>query len=371
MVTSANDRNFVAPPSLDDLHTVAHDSDGVDPAEPPIADTSAASARGPRTWMGRVRLALLIVYGVAYLAWFFEYGVIIDRISVGVSVAVFLVIGHIGKPWSAWRTLPFGLALYAAMWFAYDETRGAADRLGMPLQVESVRNIDRVLFLGADPVVWLQRNFLGAEVRFYDVIASVWYFSHFVVPVAAIAILWITNRQQWARFMRRFATVLAIACAMFVLLPTAPPWMAAGGDKRIRLDALPPLRRTSGNGWRHLGFDGFVHVWVDGRDWSNTTAAMPSLHAAFSLFVVVFFWPMISRRWLRLLTLVYPLVMGISLVYLGEHYVIDVLAGWAVVGLSFWMWARIERSWKRRRDTDAVLDAEPDPITTVATKEWA
>ncbi len=357
MVTSASaQRGLAAPSRLGDQGARLDVSD----AQPDDAQPDDAPEPTTSTWLRRVRLVLLVAYGVAYLAWFLEYGVIIDRISVGISVAVFLAIGHIGKPWSAWRALPLGLLLYAAMWFAYDETRGAADQLGMPLQVESVRNIDRVMFLGADPVVWLQRTFLGAEVRYYDVIASVVYFSHFVVPVAAIAILWITNQRQWIRFMRRFATVLAIACVMFILLPTAPPWMAAGGDRR-QLDALPPLRRTSGNGWRHLGFDGFIHVWVDGRDWTNTTAAMPSLHAAFSLFVVAFFWQKISRRWLRLLSLTYPLVMGISLVYLGEHYVIDVLAGWAVVGLSFWMWARFEQWLRRRRDTATIVD---DSIST-------
>jgi membrane-associated phospholipid phosphatase len=287
---------------------------------------------------------------VAYLAWFVEYGVIIDRISVVLSVAIFLVIGHIGRSWRSWLRLPFDVALYAAMWFAYDETRGAADRVGMPLQVESVRDIDRAMFLGVDPTVWLQRSFHARDdIGVHDVIASIEYFSHFVVPVAVIGVLWITNRTLWSRFMRRFATVLAVACAMFILLPTAPPWMAAGGDRSIRLDALPPLRRTAGRGWRHIGFEGFIHVWVKGRDWSNPTAAMPSLHAAFALFVVVFFWPMVRRRSVRALMVLHPILMGISLVYLAEHYVIDVLAGWAVVLFSFWMWATIERRWDRRR----------------------
>jgi membrane-associated phospholipid phosphatase len=327
--------------------------------EPPAhADTERASsvdsepgaARG-RHWLAWVRCVLLAAYAVAYLSWFFKYGVIIDRVSVVLSVTAFVVIGHIGKPWRAWARLPFDLLLYAAMWFAYDETRGAADRVGMPLQVESVRNIDRVLFLGVDPTVWLQRNFHDpVDIGVHDAIASIEYFSHFVVPVAAIAVLWITNRTLWAQFMRRFATVLAIACTMFVLLPTAPPWMAAGGDRTIRLDALPSLRRTAGRGWRHIGFEGFVHVWVKGRDWSNPTAAMPSLHAAFALFVVVFFWPMVHRRWLRALMLLHPLLMGVALVYLAEHYVIDVLAGWAVVLFSFWLWARIERWWSRREE---------------------
>lgn len=303
----------------------------------------------PRRSTVLIRRFLLGAYGIVYLAWFFEYGVIIDRVSVSLSVALFLVIGHIGKPWRDWLFLPVGLLLYATMWFVYDETRGAADRIGLPLQVESVRNIDRFLFFGADPTVWLQRNFHRDNVGTQDVIASIAYFSHFIVPVAAIALLWINNRAQWARYMRRLATVLGLACVMFVLLPTAPPWMAAGGDRRIRLDALPPLERSADRGWSYLGFDGFVHVWVDGRDWSNPVAAMPSLHAGFSLFIVMFFLPMVQRRSLRVAMALYPIVMAWSLVYLAEHYVIDVLAGWAVVVFSFWIWAKIERRWDRRR----------------------
>ncbi len=329
-----------------------------DQLDPPPNDgvDHDVKAGGPRRSTVLIRRVLLGTYGVAYLAWFLEYGVIIDRVSVVMSVTVFLLIGHIGKPWRDWLFLPVGLLLYAAMWLAYDETRGAADRVGLPLQVESVRNIDRFLFFGEDPTVWLQRNFHRDNVGAQDVIASIAYFSHFIVPVAAIALLWISNRALWARFMRRFATVLAIACAMFVLLPTAPPWMAAGGDRRIRLDALPPLERTAGRGWTHLGFDGFVHVWIDGRDWSNPTAAMPSLHAGFSLFVVMFFWPMVQRRSLHIAMALYPIVMGWSLVYLAEHYVIDVLAGWAVVVFSFWLWARIERRWDRRRSENGATE---------------
>jgi hypothetical protein len=300
-------------------------------------------------WLWTIRLILLCAYGVTYLAWFLKFGVIIDRISVAISVAVFVVIGHIGKPLRTWLRLPFDLALYSLMWFAYDETRGAADRLGMPLQVESVRNIDRVLFLGADPTVWLQRNLYSPRhVGVHDVIASIEYFSHFVVPVAVIAVLWVTDRSAWARFMRRFATVLAIACAMFIVLPTAPPWMAAGGDRRIRLHALAPLHRSVGRGWTHIGLDGFVHTWNVGRDWTNPIAAMPSLHAAFALIVIVFFFPVIRQGWLRAVLCLHPLLMAFALVYTAEHYVADVLAGWLLVGLSFWLWARIEKWWCSR-----------------------
>jgi PAP2 superfamily len=311
-------------------------------------------------WLIQIRRLLLGVYGIGYVAWFFKFGVIIDRISVIISVAAFLVIGHIGKPLRAWLHLPLDLVLYALMWFAYDESRGAADRAGLPLQVESVRNIDRVLFFGSDPTVWLQRQFYSkTDVGIHDVIASIEYFSHFLVPVVVIAVLWITNRPAWVRFMRRFATVLGLACVSFVLLPTAPPWMAAGGDPTIRLDALPPLTRMTSRGWKHIGFEGFVHQWDAGRDWTNPIAAMPSLHGAFALFVVVFFFPQIrSWRW-RSLLLVHPFLMGLSLVYLAEHYVIDVIAGWTIVGLSFWIWARIEGRIADRSTPSATSD-QPD-----------
>jgi membrane-associated phospholipid phosphatase len=126
--------------------------------------------------------------------------------------------------------------------------------------------------------------------------------------------------------------------------PTAPPWMAAGGpnDAGLDLDALPPLSRPTAEGWSHVGLDAFVIAWEHGRDWANQVAAVPSLHAAFALFVVAFFWPGVrDRRWRAVMAL-YPLTMAVTLVYFAEHYVVDVLAGWAVVGASFALWNRVE-----------------------------
>ena len=228
------------------------------------------------------------------------------------------------------------MALYVLMWMAYDDTRGAADGLGLPLQVETARNIDRALFFGADPTVWIQRRFYSDEhVRWYDVVATIVYDSHFVVPVVAIGALWVWRRQEWVRFMRRFATLLAGACVMFIVLPAAPPWMAGGGDARVRLDALPPLARPAGRGWDYFGIDSVGHLWETGRELTNRTAALPSLHAAFALFVVIFLFPKVPSRLARAAMLMYPLTMGVVLVYLAEHYVIDVLAGWVFVGATF------------------------------------
>ena len=317
---------------------------------------TAAPRRTTISW-GQVRLALVVAYGLGYIWWFFQYGIIIDRISVLLSVGVFLVVASVGQPPQRWLMMIGDLTVFVVMWIVYDESRGVADRVGFPIQVESVRNLDRILFFGADPVVWLQRNFDRgpANVQWYDVAGSMVYYSHFIVPPVTIAVLWFVSRRQWLRYMRRFATVLLVACILFVLFPTAPPWMAAGGKNRLglELDALPPLSRPTGRGWRYLGMDAFVKAWDHGRDWANQVAAMPSLHSAFALFVVVFFFPWVRDwRW-RAVMLLYPLLMALALAYFAEHYFVDALAGWAVVGLSFWMWNRIEGKWTARSERAA------------------
>lgn len=306
-----------------------------------------------------IRSALLVLYAAGYVWWFATRGIIINHVLVLSSMGLFFAVSSVGRPWRRWLQALGDFALFAGLWLFYAESRGLADSLGFPIQVESVRNIDRFLMFGADGVVWLQERFLApaGTVRWWDVVGSMAYYSHFVVVPITIAVLWLLNRTEWVAFMRRFATMIVVACAMFVVLPTAPPWMA--GDPSFGYEALPELRRPAGNGWRHIGLDAAVRAWDTGRDWANPVAAMPSLHSAFALFVVVFSFRWIADwRW-RVVLLTYPLVMGLALMYFAEHYLADVLAGWAIVGLSFWLWGWIER-WSEQRRVRPTVDVELD-----------
>ncbi|MEX1105393.1 MAG: phosphatase PAP2 family protein [Ilumatobacteraceae bacterium] len=295
-----------------------------------------------------VRIVLMSIYGLVYIWWFRSRGLIIDRISVGISVGIFLSCAFVGKPWRRWGILVVDAALYATMWFCYEMTRGAGDRLGFPYQVEAPRNIDRFLFFGTDPNVWIQQRFYEPnDIRWYDGVASSTYYTHFIVPVIAMAVLWATSRVQWVRFMKRFASLLLMGCIMFVVMPTVPPWMAS--SRKYDYQLFPPLARHTGRGFQDLGFHGFVKGWQQALDWGNAVAAMPSLHTAFSLFVPAFFLPMIKPVWLKAVVLMFPVVMLASLVYFGEHWVIDGIIGAVVVGVSFLFWNRVERRQRRVR----------------------
>lgn len=290
-----------------------------------------------------IRFGLFLVYGLVFI-WSFAYnGLPVARLAVLAWVSVAFIISAIGKPSQQQRQMIGDLTLYAGMWLSYDYSRGIADSVGFPLQVELPRNIDRFLFFGTDPNVWIQEQFLRPTIQWYDVMGSLVYFTHFIFPVAMSVYFWIRHRTEWVRYVRRFATVLFAGVATYIVLPTAPPWMASSPESPYQI--MEPLERTTGRGWNWLGLETVNSVILRGQQWANPTAAVPSLHAAFALFMVVFIWKRVGSRWVQGPLAFFPVAMGLCLVYFAEHYVIDVLMGWAYVGASFWLWGR----WERRR----------------------
>jgi membrane-associated phospholipid phosphatase len=327
----------------------------------------------PFEWLRPARLVLMWGYLAGYLWWLKYRGLTVDRISVAMAVGVFLLCAFVGKSWRTWGVLLLDCFAYCVMWLGYERTRGAADdgvsvlglfRIRFPLQVTVMRDIDRVLFLGHDPTVVLQRHFWNnSVVRWYDVVAGTTYMTHFVLPMVVMAVLWAISHRQWARYMKRLASLLAVACLMFILLPTVPPWMAGSAQYPYRI--IPTLHRNAGRGFYHLGMDSFRNSYAVALSNGNGVAAMPSLHASFALLTPAFFLPWIKPKWLKALLLVFPVLMLASLVYLAEHWVIDGLVGWALTGAAFWGWHRWEDHTRARRATwarealSALPDAEP------------
>jgi membrane-associated phospholipid phosphatase len=75
---------------------------------------------------------------------------------------------------------------------------------------------------------------------------------------------------------------------------------------------------------------------------------MPSLHFAFSLLAAIFVAGLLRSRW-RLLVYVYPALMGLTLVYTGEHYVLDLAFGALYAVAVHLALVRAELWWRARR----------------------
>ena len=93
---------------------------------------------------------------------------------------------------------------------------------------------------------------------------------------------------------------------------------------------------------------------------TNAVAAMPSLHASFALITPLFFMQWVRRRWVKAVMLLFPVTMLTSLVYLGEHWVIDGLVGWAITVGAFWFWDWREQATRDRRAAAALAELPAD-----------
>jgi hypothetical protein len=296
-----------------------------DEAATPAARVPAALR--PWTWpLSRIGLAAYLTVLVVYIV---TVGVPTDRIGQTGWIVIGIVAARLGRPLREHvRAVLDWLPLLAAL-ILYDHTRGIADSLGMTVRVTELAEVERSMFAGILPSAWLQEQYSNpAEPHWWDAVASLIYTSHFVLPWALAAVLYVRSRPAWLRYVRWVVLLSYAGLATYILVPAAPPWYAS------RYDFVPEqIDRVITNGWAVLGLHN-AGAWLDqAQAGSNLVAALPSLHAAFALLVSIALWLHVRNPALRVLIAVYPVAMGLTLVYGGEHYVVDVLLGWVYVGL--------------------------------------
>lgn len=290
-----------------------------------------------------IRRVLLLTYGVVFLWSVIVNGIPVDRLAVLAWMLAAFIFAGVGRSRDDMRLMLRDWIALVIIYMIYDYSRGTADQLGIGVNYTLPRDIDRFMFLGRDPNVWMQSLLLRSDVRWYDVGGSIIYMLHFVLPVIPLAMLRVRNRMEWLRYVRRFALTLYIAVACFIVFPSAPPWMAA------RDGYLQPVYRITGRGWWELNLKTVSKTLDRGAAVLNSVAAMPSLHAGMSMLVALWFTRN-SPRWVRIAAMSYPIAMMFTLVYFGEHWVIDCLVGWVVVFAAF---AIADRWEKRRTQGDA------------------
>ena len=160
--------------------------------------------------------------------------------------------------------------------------------------------------------------------------------------------LWRRARPRFLEFRAMVVTLSFAAFLTYALVPAAPPWMASDQGE------IGPVTRTVGDVWGTLGIEPAQSIWQGGGAFSNQVAALPSLHAAFPVLFLCFFWS--SGRLPRVICLVYALAMSLTLVYTGEHYVADILLGWLYAGATYLAVTWVRRLLaERRREGAGVL----------------
>jgi hypothetical protein len=68
---------------------------------------------------------------------------------------------------------------------------------------------------------------------------------------------------------------------------------------------------------------------------SNQFAAMPSVHCIWALWCACVVVPRARRDWVRILFVLYPVGTVMAIVLTGNHYVLDAVGGFAVLGIGY------------------------------------
>jgi membrane-associated phospholipid phosphatase len=198
---------------------------------------------------------------------------------------------------------------FIALFLGYEALRDIVPKSHIPVHYGFVIRADEAMFGGTDPSQWLQAH-LG-KLHWLAVACTVVYFCHFLIPIAVGMTLWLVDRVQFLRFVVALLAMCFAAFVVFLLMPVAPPWLA--GHHHL----LPHVRSL-------IALPSTVSPYYNMLD-PDSAAAFPSLHAAFPLLAALALWQVTRRG--AALALAWAAIVWFSVVYLGQHYVTDVIGG--------------------------------------------
>lgn len=308
-------------------------------ARPADVDVSAWRRAGPAERHRRRRLLLAVTVAFTVFSAFVGFAIGRETVLAWVLLFLWAACAGDGRRWRHavlhdWSPL-IGVLL------AYDLLRGLAKHVGPHVatlpslfngktvgggldtaHVTEMINLDRAMF-GAVPTVWLQQHLYDPAItHWYDVVVVVTYMSHFTLSLVLAVVLWARSYPVFRRYVWTVTALTVSTLITYALYPAAPPWMASLNNYLpqgvVRVVGVT-LLKTGGH---------TVNSAVErGSTYANSVAAMPSLHAGVPMLLLLFFWPLVNRP-VRAVLGGYVLLMAFTLVYGGEHYVTDVLAGW-------------------------------------------
>jgi membrane-associated phospholipid phosphatase len=181
---------------------------------------------------------------------------------------------------------------------------------------------------GQIPSLALQQSF-----RFpvLDYMGAAFYSMHFFAPTIFAFILWKISPKNYWKYTIAFGICTYAALITFLFYPVAPPWYEMNSAYTASYTGPTVLRVLTGSVDVQLG----IPVYKTMFDFlsPNLFAAFPSLHSALPFLISLFAIKIWKKK--GLLVLIFPIGVWFSVVYLGEHYIVDVLGGIIYAAAAF------------------------------------
>ncbi|MBF8290475.1 MAG: Inositol phosphorylceramide synthase [Chloroflexi bacterium] len=253
---------------------------------------------------------------------------------------------------------------FIGLFLAYELMRGFADDINRVVHDADVLGLERALFGGLLPTQVLQDALHPATgLDPWAIFGTVLYFLHFPLPIAVAFLLWIRRRRAYYDYVAALIVLSMAGFATYLYLPVAPPWWAADRGLIPGPDGLPAIEYLKAQGFNDLarlfGFEGrYLYSYAIYEVNPNPVAAFPSLHAGYPFLAFLFARRAFGRvGWLML---GYAACVWFAIVYLADHYVVDILGGLAYASVAYLAIVHAP-GWFRRvvdRAADPAVDAD-------------
>ena len=248
---------------------------------------------------------------------------------------------------------------FIGLFLAYELMRGYADDINRVIHDADILGLERALFGGLLPTQVLQEAFHPATgLDPLAIAGTIFYFLHFPLPIAVAFLLWLRRRRAYYDYIAALILLSMAGFATYLVLPVAPPWWAAQHGLIPGPDGAPAITYLKAQGFndlaKMLGFEGrYLYSYAIYEVNPNAVAAFPSLHAGYPFLAFLFARRAFGRAgWLML---AYAACVWFAIVYLADHYVVDVLGGVAYASAAYLAIVHAP-GWFRR-----VVDRAADP----------
>ena len=194
---------------------------------------------------------------------------------------------------------------------------------------QHIAAVEQWLF-GGQPVLWAEPYITPGRTEFFNL----FYANFYLVAPSVVVLLWLTGRHAQARHVL-LGTIICFysGYVLYVVFPAAPP--------RLYFESLGLFSVSLRGG----PISNLQQALIEMVPNQAARAAFPSLHAAVSCLSLVYAWRFCRGYFPVLLAFVVPLL--VSTVYLRHHWVVDLVAGAALVPWVLWITPRFERWWQR------------------------
>jgi membrane-associated phospholipid phosphatase len=291
--------------------------------------------------------AAVLIYTTVVAAAYFRFGTLPVFTLGAFAVLVLPIVGLVARS----KEFVTNSVLIVAVLLTYEALQGITGIQAGSMSVVSLTRVDQAL-VGSNFAWDVQTMFLSSTTTF---VSTVFYGLHVPLIMIAFALFWFKDRVAYRGYTYSLVVTSYLALFTFVVLPTAPPWLCPPNCSPVVQNLL-----ESGDKMLPTAFQELAAVLLSGE--SDVVAAFPSLHAAYVTLFSIFMFKLGRNYGLASL----PVVGGVyfSIVYLGQHFLVDLLAGAAYAGVSVYIVERVMARRHRARSQSSSASNVPVSAST-------